>query len=199
MMCKGLHLHRGVAPVIANLILIAIAVVGGTIISLYSNEIIASAQISGSPSIELLEILGYDATDSQELRHHDDQFLETYSGGLNNAGERVSVYVTNHSVEKVVINELRFAGTVYTFAQNEGILWPYFLNMAPARGEYSILLEAPDKLLDSSNPFIEAGQTVTLVIGLDDTIKIGRDGQVKIATNHGAVFLGTAKPGDQKS
>ena len=202
-MCKGLHLHRGVAPVIANLILIAIAVVGGTIISLYSNEIIASAQISGSPSIELLEILGYDATDSQELRHHDDQFLETYSGGLNdgikNAGERVSVYVTNHSVEKVVINELRFAGTVYTFAQNQGILWPYFLNMAPARGEYSILLEAPDKLLDSSNPFIEAGQTVTLVIGLDDTIKIGRDGQVKITTNHGAVFLGTAKIGDQKS
>ena len=71
--------------------------------------------------------------------------------------------------------------------------------MAPNRGEYAILLEAPDKLLDSSTPIIEAGQTVTLVIGLDDNIKIGRDGQVKITTNHGAVFLGTAKIGDQKS
>jgi len=202
-MCKGLHLRRGVAPIIATLILIAITVVGGTIISLYTNEIFATAQISGSLSIELLEILGYDATDSQELKHFDDQFLQTYSGGLNDgkkvAWERVAVYVQNHSIQKVVINELRFAGTVYTFAQNVDTLMPYLSGMAPNRGEYVILLEAPDKLLDSSTPIIEAGQTVTLVIGLDDNIKMGRDGQVKITTNHGAVFLGTAKIGDQKS
>ena len=99
----------------------------------------------------------------------------------------------------MVINELRFAGTVYTFAQNVDTLMPYLSGMAPNRGEYVILLEAPDKLLDSSTPIIEAGQTVTLVIGLDDNIKIGRDGQVKITTNHGASFLGTAKIGDQKS
>jgi len=202
-MCKGLHLRRGVAPIIATLILIAIAVVGGTILSLYTNEIFATAQISGSPSIELLEILGYDATDSQELINFDDQMLQTYSGGLSDGqksvGDRVAIYVQNHSIQSVIINELRFAGTVYTFSQNVGTLMPYFMGSAPAVGEYAILLKAPDELLNSSTPIIEAGQTVTLVIGLDDNIKIGRDGQVKITTNHGAVFLGTAKIGDQKS
>ena len=202
-MCKGLHLRRGVAPIIATLILIAIAVVGGTIISLYTNEIFATAQISGGPSIELLEILGYDATDSQELINFDDQMLQTYSGGLSDGqksvGDRVAIYVQNHSIQSVIINELRFAGTVYTFSQNVGTLMPYFMGSAPAVGEYAILLKAPDELLNSSTPIIEAGQTVTLVIGLDDNIKMGRDGQVKITTNHGAVFLGTAKIGDQKS
>ena len=202
-MCKGLHLRRGVAPIIATLILIAIAVVGGTIISLYTNQVFATAQISGGPSIELLEILGYDATDSQELINFDDQMLQTYSGGLSDGqksvGDRVAIYVQNHSIQSVIINELRFAGTVYTFSQNVGTLMPYFMGSAPAVGEYAILLQAPDELLNSSTPIIEAGQTVTLVIGLDDNIKIGRDGQVKITTNHGAVFLGTAKIGDQKS
>jgi len=202
-MCKGLHLRRGVAPIIATLILIAIAVVGGTIISLYTNEIFATAQISGGPSIELLEILGYDATDSQELINFDDQMLQTYSGGLSDGqksvGDRVAIYVQNHSIQSVVINELRFAGTVYTFSQNVGTLMPYFMGSAPAVGEYAILLKAPDELLNSSTPIIEAGQTVTLVIGLDDNIKIGRDGQIKITTNHGAVFLGTAKTGNQES
>jgi len=203
MMCKGLHLRRGVAPIIATLILIAIAVVGGTIISLYTNEVFATAQISGGPSIELLEILGYDATDSQELINFDDQMLQTYSGGLSDGqksvGDRVAIYVQNHSIQSVIINELRFAGTVYTFSQNVGTLMPYFMGSAPAVGEYAILLQAPDELLNSSTPIIEAGQTVTLVIGLDDNIKIGRDGQVKITTNHGAVFLGTAKTGNQES
>jgi len=202
-MCKGLHLRRGVAPIIATLILIAIAVVGGTIISLYTNEVFATAQISGGPSIELLEILGYDATDSQELINFDDQMLQTYSGGLSDGqksvGDRVAIYVQNHSIQSVIINELRFAGTVYTFSQNVGTLMPYFMGSAPAVGEYAILLQAPDELLNSSTPIIEAGQTVTLVIGLDDNIKIGRDGQVKITTNHGAVFLGTAKTGNQES
>jgi len=202
-MCKGLHLRRGVAPIIATLILIAIAVVGGTIISLYTNEVFATAQISGGPSIELLEILGYDATDSQELINFDDQMLQTYSGGLSDGqksvGDRVAIYVQNHSIQSVIINELRFAGTVYTFSQNVGTLMPYFMGSAPAVGEYAILLKAPDELLNSSTPIIEAGQTVTLVIGLDDNIKIGRDGQIKITTNHGAVFLGTAKTGNQES
>ncbi len=58
--CQGLHAHQAVAPIIATLLLIAIAVVGGTIISLYSNELFISAQISGYPTIELVQILGHD-------------------------------------------------------------------------------------------------------------------------------------------
>ena len=52
---------RGVAPVIATLLLVAIAVVGGTIIFTFTEGFFSSAQISGSTVVESLTILGYDA------------------------------------------------------------------------------------------------------------------------------------------
>ena len=79
-----------------------------------------------------------------------------------------------------MINELRFAGTAYTFTPNVDTLGWYFSNTAPARGEYVILLDSPDILLDSSLGIIGPGQTITLIIGLDHNIKMGRNAQIKI-------------------
>jgi len=197
------YTHRAVAPIIATLLLVAIAVVGGTIISLYSNELFASAQVSGYPTIELIEILGFDATDSSIIQGHLEEYLGLYSGGLANnqktAGERVAVYIHNKGIKQFVINELRFAGTVYTFSANEDTLGWYFANTAPAQGEFAILLAAPDALLDSSTPIIEPGQVVTLVIGLDDNIKMGRNAQINIVSTHGMTFLGDVKIGEHSS
>jgi len=200
---KGWYSHRAVAPVIATLLLVAIAVVGGTIISIYTTQIIAEGQISGYPTLELIKILGHDTRDADQLQDYYEQFLELYSGGLADgkkvAGERVAIYVENHSVEKFVINELRFAGKVYSFAENQDTLGFYFLNTAPARGEFVVLLKDPDQLLDSSTPYIEPGQLVTLVVGLDDNIKIGRNAQIKIVSTHGMTFLGDANIGEHSS
>ena len=201
--CQGLHAHQAVAPIIATLLLIAIAIVGGTIISLYSNELFISAQISGYPSIELLQLLGHDTRDDSLIVDAYEQYLAAYSGGLADgrkiAGERVSVFVQNHGVNDFVINELRFAGTAYAFTPNVDTLGWYFSNTAPARGEYVILLDSPDILLDSSLGIIGPGQTVTLIIGLDHNIKIGRNAQIKITSNNGAVFLGDANIGEFKN
>jgi len=201
--CQGLHAHQAVAPIIATLLLIAIAIVGGTIISLYSNELFISAQISGYPTIELVQILGHDTRDGSLIANFYEQYLAVYSGGFEDgkkiAGERVSVFVQNHGVNDFVINELRFAGTAYTFTPNVDTLGWYFSNTAPARGEYVILLDSPDILLDSSLGIIGPGQTVTLIIGLDHNIKIGRNAQIKITSNNGAVFLGDANIGEFKN
>jgi archaeal type IV pilus assembly protein PilA len=200
---KGPHVHQAVAPIIATLLLIAIAVVGGTIISLYSNNVLISAQVSGSPSIELVKILGHDTRDGSLIADAYEQYLAVYSGGLadgsKKAGERVSVFVQNHGVKDFVINELRFSGKEYTFTPNVDTLGWYFFNVAPARGEFVILLDSPDVLLDSSTPIIEPGQTVTLVIGLDQNIKIGRNAQIKITSNHGSSFVGEANIGEFKN
>ena len=51
---------RGVAPVIAHLLLVAIAVVGGTIIFTFSEGFFSSAQISGTNVVESLTILVYE-------------------------------------------------------------------------------------------------------------------------------------------
>ena len=42
--------HRAVAPVIATLLMVAIAVVGGTIIFVFSQGFFSSSQISGRPT-----------------------------------------------------------------------------------------------------------------------------------------------------
>jgi archaeal type IV pilus assembly protein PilA len=197
---RGIYAHRAVAPVIATLLLIAIAVVGGTIISIYSQEIIISAQVSGGPSIELVKFLGYDTRDASVLVDPSEIHLQVYSGGYEDnfktVGERVAIYVQNHSVNTLVINELRLAGNVYTFTENVDTLGFYITDTAPATGEFVILLDAPNVLLDSSVPYIEPGQTVSLIISLDEVIKIGREAQLKITSNHGSTFVGTATIGE---
>ena len=57
--------RRAVAPVIATLLLVAIAVVGGSIVFVFSQGFFSSAQISGSPNIESLKITGYDRSEER--------------------------------------------------------------------------------------------------------------------------------------
>ena len=111
--------RRAVAPVIATLLLVAIAVVGGSIVFVFSQGFFSSAQISGAPTIESLQFTGYDATDGAILEIHDGVDSGVAQGGATNdgllAGERIAVYLQNNSVQKVTLSEVRFAGTEYTF------------------------------------------------------------------------------------
>ncbi len=113
--------RRAVAPIIATLLLVAIAVVGGSIIFVFSQGFFSAAQVSGSPNIESLKILGYDATDGTTMKIHDGTTPATLKGANGNglvAGERVAIYVQNNGVSKTTLNEVRFAGKVYDFVPN---------------------------------------------------------------------------------
>jgi len=118
--------RRAVAPVIATLLLVAIAVVGGSIVFVFSQGFFSSAQISGAPQIESLQITGYDASDVQLLTLHDGAFTDQtpiptlFDGAANDGlktGERIAVYVVNQSVSPVALTEVRFAGSVYAYVQ----------------------------------------------------------------------------------
>ena len=124
---------RAVAPVIATLLLVAIAVVGGSIIFVFSQGFFSSAQVSGAPQIESLEIVGYDMQDVDELTLHDGlctsgtdpaaagcggtAFDQNGTVGLE-AGERIAVYLQNQSAQSVTLTELSVAGVVYTYSQS---------------------------------------------------------------------------------
>ena len=56
--------RRAVSPIIATLLLVAIAVVGGAIIFSFSQGYFASTQLSGPPAVDLVNVLGYDLSDS---------------------------------------------------------------------------------------------------------------------------------------
>ena len=204
--------RRAVAPVIATLLLVAIAVVGGSIVFVFSQGFFSSAQISGAPTIESLRFTGYDATDGAVLEIHDGVDSGVAQGATTNdgllAGERIAVYLQNNSVQKVTLSEVRFAGTEYTFVA--GPASPG--NQIDAFGSGTGLLDASTAgymiatnsntgaaadVLDTTSAELQPGEQVTIILQLEDNVKVGRDAQFKIATANGAVFVGTVIAGQQ--
>jgi flagellin-like protein len=198
--------RRAVAPVIATLLLVAIAVVGGSIIFVFSQGFFSSAQISGAPQIESVEITGYDASDVFTLQIHDGlctnncAFATAWDGASNNGmitGERVAVYVQNQSAQKVTLNEVNFAGTTYTYefaGVNE-------IHSASTPGEFQIISSGVSGAVAflKTDPVasLEAGEEATILFALDSGIANGRDAQFKIKTAAGAIFVGTVLVGQQ--
>jgi len=193
--------HRAVAPVIATLLMVAIAVVGGTIIFVFAQGFFSSSQISGTPTIEAFKVLGYDARDADALQAHDGIIMSSGTGGVQDGaksqGERVSVYLKNDSVQKISIAELRFAGVIYNYTDAAGSALSAWDGALPGQGNYTVMTKTPNQLLSASAGEIQPGQIVTLVIDLDENIKIGRDSQFKLTTTNGAVLVHTVNIGQQ--
>lgn len=186
--------HRAVEPVIATLLLVAIAVVGGTIIFVFSQGFFSQAQISGTPFIESIKILGYDARDVANLKAHDGQTMTVISGDPNtpgkNAGERVVVYIKNDSVGQILFSEIRLGGEIYTYTSTNPI--PAF--SAGTGGTYGVLTNSTHMITSQAGVALP-GETVGLLLDLNDNFPIGRDTQFKLTTTNGAVFVGTVVMG----
>ena len=209
--------RRAVAPVIATLLLVAIAVVGGSIVFVFSQGFFSSAQISGAPQIESLRIAGYDATDGDILQIHDGIGMgvaqgDTITDGLL-AGDRIAIYLQNNSVQKVTLGEIRFAGTVYNYVSSAsgfvdvwdpaaasvtGVLAGSTAGyMISTDSNGTILVPTAATALAASSAEIQPGQQVTIILQLDENVKVGRDAQFKLTTANGAVFVGTVIAGQQ--
>ena len=52
-------------------------------------------------------------------------------------------------------------------------------------------------VVDAITAEVQPGQTVTVIMQLDENIKVGRDAQFKLSTSNGAVFVGTVISGQQ--
>ena len=188
--------------------MVAIAVVGGTIIFVFSQEFFNVAQISsGFPSFEIVKVLGYDARDVSKLTTHDGlQTFKPYSGGdgdgLFEKNERIAIYVTNNSQQPITIAEISFGGTVYEYANAEGLQSVGDESSIPG-GTYDFWLgkgdENHDVLLQEGVPVIESGDSVTTILALDSNFKLGRDVSFKITTSNGAIFMGTIIMGQHMS
>ena len=180
--------RKAVAPVIATLLLVAIAVVGGSIVFVFSQGFFSSAQISGSPNIESLKFAGYDASDGADLINHDGTTFtagNTAGNGLL-AGEEIGVYVQSNSVGKLTLSEVRLGGTVYNYT-----------SAAPAAGDFQVLTRGPGTILTTTAAEVQPGQQVTILLTLDENIREGRDTQLKLTTANGAVFVGTVIAGQK--
>jgi len=201
--------RRGVAPVIATLLLVAIAVVGGSIIFVFAQGFSSSAQVSGTPAIELIKIIGYDARDVVKVKAHDGIKIEGEKtkdccgiiDGLINEDERIAIYLQNNSVHKMFFSEIRISGVVYDFTTYTTIPPPFSIggwdqdNVKPQQGEYVLLAghdgskDPGSDLIQDPSPKMEPGEIITLLVDLDRSYNLPRDAQFKLTTTNGAVFV----------
>ena len=192
--------HKAVAPIIATLLLVAIAVVGGTIIFVFAQGFFSSSQISGTPQIESVQILGYDARAGTTLQMHDGNPMVATAGN-NNAdkenGERIAIYLTNNSVQKIVLGDISFGGYIYQYVDASAAGLGAYGGTSIPQGNYTVLTSTPDTLLSSGAGELKAGQTVTVVLDLDSDLRVGRSSQFKLTTSNGNVFVGTVSVGQQ--
>lgn len=191
--------HRAIATVIGTLFMIVYAIVGSAITLGPTQEILNTTQLSSDLPIESIRISGYDARDATRLQVHNGLFTNDNSAGASDGfilkNERIGIYLQNNSVEKIVISELRFAGTVYEFSGDTNKLGSFGSNTAPGEGKFVILSKAPDVLVNSVTAELQPGQLATVILGLDKSFKLGRAEQIKITTTNGSVILGTIVTG----
>jgi len=187
--------HRGVSVVIGTLLIVAIAVVGSTMIFSFSQGFFNQAQISGVPTIESVRILGYDARDVTELTVHNGKVMAVGTAGDpavlgKNVDERVAVHINNQSVKEILLTEIRLGGTVYEYDTSIEPLgaWDDTVNLVP--GKYFIMRDST-RIIQEPIPLLQPGQFVTILIDLDENFSIGTDTQFKLTTANGAVFMST--------
>lgn len=198
------HKRRGVAPVIATLLLVAIAVVGGSMIFVFAQEFFGDSQVSANPSVEYIKIVGYDARDAPQVKAHDgiDILPDDCCGqsdGIKSESERIAIYLQNKGVTQVFISEIRISGTVYDYTAYTVIPPPFGIGKwnhgltKPQPGEYVILTghdgTKNGDLLEKPAPTIQPGQTVTILVDLDQSFNTSRDIQFKLTTTNGGVFV----------
>ena len=205
---KKIKSKKAVSPIIATLLLVAVAVVGSTINFTLSQQYFNLAQASGLYGIESVVFLGYDATDSDKLIYHDgieSNPIDNWHGnnisdGLMQ-GERIAVYIQNNSVEEITFQQVRLAGTIYFFQNlnSDGKMTPFTSDVLE-RGDYTIVLNgnlnAPADVITGSSPSLQPGQQATLVLELDENFQLGRDMQLKILTNNDNAFVYTVMSGE---
>ena len=192
--------RKGVAPIIAMMVLLPIAISGGAATMAFTHEITEKTQLTTDIHIESVRILGYDIRDVEELKSHNGLYMKLNTAGVDDgvksASERIAIYVQNDGAQPIEIGELRFAGTVYDFSGSYNVLDTFDANFSPPQGEYVILNKNPDVLVDEGRAVLQAGKLASLVIGLDDDFKIGRTSQLKLTTTNGFVIVGSLVIGD---
>jgi flagellin-like protein len=191
---------RGVTPVIATLLLVAIAVVGGSVVFVFAQGYVSETQISGNIQPEYVKIIGYDSRDISPLKTHDGlDIIPSNCCGIadnkKNPDERIAIYVQNNSAQSITISELRVWGAEFQYVSTNQLGNWNGVGNGPQPLEYIIMTGNDGKpngdVAQQNVPKIESGGIVTLVLDLDRTIPLQRDMQVTITTINGNTFVST--------
>jgi hypothetical protein len=203
--------RREFSPGLVIMMLVAVAALGGGVNFILSQGYLNSVQASNLSGVETILFLGYDASDNDSIIYHDGLVSNSQAYWHGNksqdgikTGERIGVYVQNNSVENIVFKEVRLGKSVYSFQDMKPYyhMTPYSMDTPLNQKEYTIVINgnqnAPADTIKGKIPELEPGQKATIVLELDQNIKIDRDVPFEIITKKGAVFVYTIISGQER-
>ncbi len=179
------HSHRGIAGSIVSLILIAVAVVGGISVFMFTQGFISDTSVA-PPTIDVIEIFGYDTSDGTTLVPHTGGAAIAINADAADAilddADAFSIYLRNRGSGVVVIDSIELYGTAYTVST--AVLCT---TTVPADGTFSVANDGA--LGNCGKTSIPSGAEVTIYIRYADTtngdIALGRPIPITVITANG--------------
>jgi len=198
---KTIRSRRAVSPIIATLLLIAIAVIGGVMIYVFTQGFFGNSSISTSPSVDTITMSGYDmrgilAGVGTGVSSHEGTALVTY-GDNAAAGMQVdeegAIYIKNQGQKSYTISKLEVNGAPLVFIGSAGGL---------NAGEYAVITVPNTNTVLAGTTQQPAqtvlpGQEATLLVSfdagagaslVDNRAADGRTIAVKITSANGSVY-----------
>ncbi len=194
---RKIQKRKAVEPIIATLLLVAIAVVGGIIVFVWASGMFGSTAGTALPNAESIQLIGYDARDVADLTGvtgagpaldngktgSDNKLAKT--AGAN--GEFIVFKVRNTGVAELLINKVTIVGIDHTWDSDAA-----GATDAPADGLFEVYTKLSGDASSKATPSIAAGEdariAVKLSASLPDDINLGRNLQMKIKTEQGSTF-----------
>jgi len=189
--------RRAVAPVIATLLMVAIAVVGGMLVFVFAQDFFTQTESMTGPTIELAQIYGYDFRDTDvdgQVRNHEGALcinVQNSDGGTLEDDDHVSIFIRNHGIQPIFIDSVSVFGAALVEAAASGLL-----ATTPGQAEWGLVVAdtCTGFVPADSNP-IFPGENATIIIGWDQAflpsageLKVGRPINVSVTTDAGNVL-----------
>jgi len=184
------HSHRGIAGIIVSLILIAVAVVGGISVFMFTQGFISDTSVS-APTIDVVEIFGYDTSDANILVPHTGATGAAYTinaasvDSILDDSDAFALYVRNRGSGTVVITSIEIYGEAYSASAAAAPCVP--ATPIPGLSEFSI---SPDgDIANCGQTSIASGEEVTIWVryaqSTNGEVALGRPIPVTLITANG--------------
>ena len=206
-------IHRGVAPIIATLLLISIAVIGGVMIYVFTQGFFGNSSISTVPSVDTIIMTGYDMREIEgkppcnNPNNPPDDGVITHEGritchgdnpGLNYLGGKLdneagTIFIKNVGQKPYTLVTLEVNGRVLEFSTNDNQI----RTQAGVYGIYTV----PDSRTATAGTILRdvatilPGQEATLVVSFDgsgtatdNSAANNRMIPIKLKSSSGSVF-----------
>jgi len=194
---KTIRSRRAVSPIIATLLLIAIAVIGGVMIYVFTQGFFGNSAISSSPSVDTITMTGYDMreiSDVTGITQHEGALVPGYGDAAGVSGmanlDDGAIYIKNVGTKSYTVSKLEVNGRVMDFN-------PTYTGAVA--GQWGIIT-VPNTQTATAGVTIQTAATIlpgqegTLLVTFDNTAPDRNDSQngrtiaVKLTSANGSVF-----------